>query len=156
IQGFDIVACDLANFVRPMPPNSIGIDPKRGRLAFANPANQPARFRLSYRHGFSAPIGGGQYERASTISGDRTAVVGDPNDPLVAQVRAGLPANVVFFDNIADALVDAQTAWNPGEERVIEIVDSRIYREALPAVAIPVNGRFTLRAANEQRPTLVL
>jgi hypothetical protein len=159
IQGFEIVACDLASFNRSMPPNSIGIDPVRGRLAFSDPTRQPERFRLSYRHGFSAPIGGGQYERASTILGDRTAVVGDPNDPLVAQVRADLPPQVGFFDNIADALVDAQGAspsWNPGDARVIEIVDSRIYREALPALTIPTNARFILRAANEQRPTLVL
>ena len=51
-------------------------------------------------------------------------MVGDPSDPLVAEIRAGLPADVGFFSTIADALVAAQTAWNPGEERVIEIVDS--------------------------------
>jgi hypothetical protein len=142
IPNLDIVAADLEPLSRPLPPGSIGIDPVRGRLAFASPADRPDIFRVTSYYGFSAPIGGGQYDRAAEISGDRTAMVGDPD--------------VDFFDNLADALVEAQSAWNPGELRLIEIVDSRIYRDALPAVNIPANGRLIVRAANDQRPTLRL
>jgi len=156
ISGFEIVAADLEPLSRTLPPGSIGIDPVRGRLAFANPADRPEIFRVTSYYGFSAPIGGGQYDRSAEVQGDRTAVVGDPDDPLVQAILPGLPAGVSFFDTLADALVEAQNAWNPGERRLIEIVDSQIYRDALPAVNIPANARLIVRAANDQRPTLRL
>lgn len=156
LSGLDVLACDLEPITRPLPAHTIGIDPARGRLAFADPADRPPVFRVTSYHGSSAPLGGGQYERAPEIAGARTAVVGDPADPLVQAIQLGLPPGVGFFHTLADALVDAQSAWNPGEHRVIEIVDSQTYRDALPAVSIPDNGRLVIRAANEQRPTLRL
>ena len=156
IAGFDVVACDLEPITRALPPLSICIDPVRGRLAFSDPDERPEIFRVTSYYGFSAAMGGGQYERGDEIEGAPTAVVGDPDDPLVQAIQIGLPAGVGFFDNLADALVDAQSAWNAGEARVIEIVDSQIYRDALPAVNIPADGRLIIRAANEQRPTLRL
>jgi hypothetical protein len=156
LSGLNVVACDLEPITRPLPPATVAIDPVRGRLAFGDPADRPPKFRVTSYYGFSAAIGGGQYERAREIAGQPTAVVGDPTDPLVHEIQLGLPAGVVLFDNLGDALLDAQTAWNPGEHRVIEIVDSRTYRETLPHVDIPENGRLVIRAANEQRPTLRL
>jgi hypothetical protein len=103
----------------------------------------------------SAPIGGGQYERGTEVAGPRTAVVGDPTDPLVNAIQVSLPPEIAFFDNVADALVDAQSSWNPGEDRVIEIVDSATYTDNWPPITIPANGRLVVRAANEQRPTLL-
>jgi hypothetical protein len=156
LEGFDVIACDLRDWNRPMPPGSVGIDPALGRLRFSGPPDPPEVFRLNCYQGFSAQIGGGQYERAATLEGDPTAVVGDPNDPLVQEIQLNLPAGVGFFANLADALVDAQAVWNPGESRVIEIVDSRTYRDNLLPITIPAEGRLTIRAANEQRPTLLL
>ncbi len=151
----NVVACDLGNWLRPLPAGAIAIDPLRGRLRFEHPNEPPEDFRLSYYHGFSDTLGGGQYERASTLGGEHTAVVGDPNDPRVASVLEVIQvAPGDLFDNLSDALVDAQAGWAPGEERIIEILDSRTYLEDLPAVNIPDDGRLTIRAANEQRPTL--
>jgi hypothetical protein len=156
ITGVDVVACVLEPMTRALPPNSLAIDPVRGRLAFSNPADRPDVFRVTSYYGFSGAIGGGQYERRSETSGPRSAVVGDPNDPLVQAIRVSLPAGIPFFETITDALVDAQLAWNPGEQRVIEIVDSATYTDAWPPITIPGNGRLVVRAANEQRPTVLL
>lgn len=156
LTGLTVVAADLDPIARPLPPASVGLDAARGRLAFANPADRPPRFRVTSYCGFSAPIGGGQYERAAEIAGDPTAIVGDPTDPLVQAIQLTLPPGVGLFDSLADALLDAQSAWNPGERRAIEVVDSRTYRDAWPAVAIPANARLVVRAANEQRPTVRL
>jgi hypothetical protein len=156
LSGLNVVACDLEPITRSLPPATLAIDPRRGRLAFGDPADRPQKFRVTSYDGFSAAIGGGQYERAGDVAGARTAVVGDPTDPLVHEIQLHLPAGVVLFDNLTDALLAAQTPWNPGEHRVIEIVDSRTYRETLPHVDIPANGRLVVRAANEQRPTFRL
>lgn len=139
LGGLDVVACDLEDFTRALPPATVGIDPLRGRLKFSDPADRPEDLRVTCYQGFSAPIGGGQYERASSLTAPRTSAVG-----------AG------FFSNLADALVDAQASWNPGEDRVIEIIDSRTYRDALPPVVIPAGSALVIRASNEQRPTLRL
>ena len=162
LSGLEVVACDLEPITRALPPATVAIDPRRGRLAFGDPADRPPKFRVTWHYGFSAAIGGGQYERGTEIKGAAeierapTAVVGDPTDPLVHEIQIHLPPGVAFFDNLTDALVDAQTAWTPGEARVIEFLDSRTYRETLPQVDIPENGRLVIRAANEQRPTLRL
>jgi hypothetical protein len=156
LQGFDVLACDLRDWNRPMPAGSVGIDPALGRLRFNGPPDPPEIFRLNCYHGFSAQIGGGQYERAAALEGSPTAVVGDPSDPLVQQIQLNLPAGVGFFSSLADALVDAQAVWNPGESRIIEIVDSRTYSDNLLPITMPADGRLTIRAANEQRPTIVL
>ncbi len=152
------VACDLGDWLRPIPAAAIAIDPFRGRLRFEDLNDRPEVFRLSCYHGFSDRLGGGQYERASTLGGERTAVVGDPADPLLTPVLQAIQTDpndqTGVFDNLSDAL--AQAGWLPGEERVIEILDSRTYLEGLPVVNIPKNGRLTIRAANEQRPTLRL
>lgn len=155
-----VVACNLEDWGRPLPASAIAIDTERGRLRWANPADRPEVFRVSYYHGFSDSLGGGQYERGETLSDARTAIVGDPTDPLVNAVIVAIQADpsddTAIFDNLADALVDAQNNWEADQERVIEILDSRIYTDALPAVAIPQGGRLVIRAANEQRPVVRL
>ncbi len=154
------VACDLGDWNRFLEPDMIAIDPVRGRLRFATPGDRPELFRVSYYKGFSDTLGGGQYERAATLATLRTAIVGDPNDPLVAavigQINAEPTDTTGIFDNLADALVDAQAGWTDDSPRVIEILDSRIYTDALPAVQIPDNAHLTIQAANEQRPLLLL
>lgn len=156
----DYVACDLTEWNRPLDPGIIAVDPVRGRLRFANPADRPDAFRVSFYHGFSDTLGGGQYERADTLNPSRTAIVGDPGDPIVASVIGTInadPQNTTgIFDTLADALVDAQNGWNDDSPRVIEILDSRLYDDALPAVQIPNDAHLTIQAANEQRPVLRL
>ena len=155
LTGVTVVAADLEPITRALPPATVAIDPVRGRLGFADPSDRPPVFRVTSYAGSPMAIGGGQYDRRDEIAGVATAFVGDPADPLVQAVSLANPA-IALFDNVADALVDAQAAWNTGELRAIEIVDSRTYRDAWPPVAIPANARLIVRAANRQRPTLRL
>ncbi|MDJ0666681.1 MAG: hypothetical protein QNJ61_05370 [Desulfobacterales bacterium] len=156
----NMVACDLADWNRPLAPNTIAIDARRGRLRWEDPGARPEVFRVSYYSGLADLLGGGQYERGMEITGDRTAIVGDPDDPLVNAVILSIQGdpgdNTAIFDNLADALVDAQSDWNPGEARIIEILDSAVYTDALPAVSIPENGSLVIRSANEQRAVIRL
>lgn len=158
VAGLDVQACDLGDLTRPLAVGTVGIDPARGLLAFGNPAQRPPAFRVSSHYGFGAPIGGGQYDRGLglSVNAEPTAVVGDPTDPIVAQIAAQLPAGVSLFDSLTDALLDAQSAWAAGDHRLVEVLDSRTYTEGLPAVAIPADSRLTIRAANRQRPAVRL
>lgn len=150
------VACDLGEWMRPIPANTVAIDTKRGRLRFANPAAVPEFFRVIWHYGFSAALGGGQYQRADSIGDDSpTHIVGHPDDPLVMQAQLDLP-EAAFFPNVEDALQDAQAGWLEGEARIVEIVDNSIYPDALSAITIPANARITVRAANRRRPVLNL
>jgi len=164
------LACDLEEWDRALPIDAgpfadgiVAIDPELGRLRFENPADQldgldpETDLRVSSYHGFSDQLGGGQYDRAAT-QGDVSEVaaaqsfrVGAPNDPLLAGEPPGSiePA-------ISPLLADSPAhPWPAGTTRLVEIVDSRTYVEDL-AIDVPEGGRLILRAADGQRPTVVL
>lgn len=160
-----VAACDLADWDRILPPEvAVAIDPERGRLRFTDPTAVPDELRISCYHGFSAGIGGGQYDRSDTltdVSGltdDSRFYVGSASDPEVIGRPEIDITSPRFFEDLASALVAAQAAW-PGDSasatRLVEIVDSRTYAETLPALAIPSNRRLIVRAADGQRPTVL-
>jgi hypothetical protein len=137
----DVVACDLTKWDRPRRDGKVAVDPVLGRLSF--PADKdPAKVRVTYHYGFSDDLGGGSYERAPTftrVAEEATFEVGE---------KAG-----------ADGFLTLQGAldkWNGEGSAVIEIRDSRTYDEALAVPEIPQDARLEIRAANEQRPTLLL
>lgn len=118
--------------------NKIGVDVRLGRLAFAlgeNPA--PGEVLVHFSYGFSADMGGGPYLRHAEEEQETS---------LLIAVRKGGP--------IPD-LTQALTAWNDAGKppAVIEIQDNGLYAEN-PAIAIPVSGRLTIRAAPECFPVL--
>ncbi|HEY2290608.1 MAG TPA: hypothetical protein VGM86_07890 [Thermoanaerobaculia bacterium] len=149
----DVVACDLTDWNRPRPSGKVAIDPVLGRLSFSA-AQVPERLRVSYRYGFSGDLGGGVYEREASfthIAGESHLWVGVVDDP---DLRAKLPPEVraALFPTLQAAL----DRWNGTGSAVIEILDSRTYAEALTLKEIPAKGRLEIRAANEQRPALLL
>lgn len=130
----DIKVCDLsddgADWAH-QPANRIAIDPVLGRIAF--PENQPPpppEVFVSFHYGFSADMGGGEYERGATLS-----------QPLANPVEVTAPASIQ----------PALTA-NGG---VVEITDSGRYEENL-SIQLNAQRQLELRARNEHRPTLVL
>lgn len=129
---------DLSNWHYAPPDGYIAVDPQLGRIQF--PVNQlPKRHvRVSYRYGFSADIGGGEYQR--TLS--------QPEGAQVYQVGATAP-----FRRIADAL--AQWRDEKPKDAVIEITDSRAYAEPIN-IALTANQSLQLRAASETRPVIRL
>jgi len=133
-----IVACDLSDWNRPVCCGRVAIDPVLGRLAFANDL-QPTAVEVRYTYGFSAGLGGGPYERQASftqIADEGLITVGGENGQK-------------------PTLKCALEAWTGGST-VILIQDSRTYDDPLPQVSIPAGVRLEIRAANGQRPTVLL
>ncbi len=125
---------DGAGWAHSPPPDGLyAIDPELGRIALPADAPDPADVRLSWREGFSAAIGGGEYERGDNLSAPAVTTVRVPEDhaTLVAALAA--------------------IAGNG----VIEITDSSRYAETLD-IAVADEGSVEIRAANGRRPVLDL
>jgi hypothetical protein len=114
-----------------LPVSKISIDPVLGRIAFP-PGVPPQHVRVTFHHGFSMAMGGGEYERRASFAIDSDA------DVEIAQ---------------GDSI---QTAFNSvAGGGIAEIQDSGRYEET-PTLAPDAAARVELRAANEHRPTWVL
>jgi len=134
-----ICVCDLsdvgATWAHLPDDDKYAVDPKLGRIA--TPATAPADriVYVDFHHGFSAGMGGGEYERAASFETEDTP----PKTVVVPDEK----------ETIADALVEL------AGEGVIEINDSGRYEETL-AIAVNANQRVEIRAADRCRPTLIL
>ncbi len=133
-----LIACDLRDVAdgtggtvwahTPVPAGRVAVDPVLGRLAFGTP---PAGTVLvSFHYGFSAELGGGEYERAATF--DETL------QPVSAVTMPG---------KIGDAL-----SWAPA---AVEVQDSGRYAEVLN-LTLAEGQRLEIRARNGARPALIL
>jgi hypothetical protein len=128
----DVCSCDLSDAGSTwahLPATKIAIDPVLGRIAL--PPNQtPAKVTVRFSYGFSANMGGGEYDRAATF---------EPKLEPIATVKSTA---------LLQAALTAATAGG-----VVQIEDSNRYDEAL-ALTVPAGKRMELRAANLSRPTL--
>ena len=119
----------------PPPDGCYAIDPVLGRVALPLDAADSEDVRLTWHEGFSADIGGGEYERGTDLpplpAGATLVRVPDDQPTLVA------------------ALIEI--AGNG----VIEITDNSRYEETLE-IAVQADGAVEIRAANGRRPTLLL
>jgi hypothetical protein len=107
------------------------IDPELGRIFFPAAAPSDPVF-ASFYHGFSAAMGGGEYERTPTFD----AALG----PIEAVAAPGL------IQPALDARVDGG---------VVELSDSGRFEETF-SIALNPGVRLEFRAANEHRPTLIV
>jgi hypothetical protein len=138
IQGIgvdDVMICDLSDDAggwahTPPPTGKVAIDPALGRIAFGDAQSSPPL--VTFHSGFSADIGGGEYERAATFD---------------------LPAEPVDLVSAPATIQQAITNRTPG--RALEITDNGRYAETLQ-LAVNAGERFELRAANGHRPAIVL
>ncbi|MEV8313570.1 hypothetical protein AB0Q95_05295 [Streptomyces sp. NPDC059900] len=119
----------------PVPTGRVRIDPVLGRVAFGDARESPPV--ATYFRGFSADLGGGEYDRV-----DSFAPVADR--PLVSVAAGGAD-----HTSVAGAL-----AALPPKGGVVEIRDNRRYAEAFAVTAD--SGTVELRAADGFRPTLSL
>jgi hypothetical protein len=69
------------------PTDKIAIDPVLGRIAFpvTDPATTPDAVRVTYHYGFSAEMGGGEYDREQTFAGAGTTVRVPEDEPTIQQ-----------------------------------------------------------------------
>jgi hypothetical protein len=117
------------------PPRRARVDPVTGRFALGTGV-APETVRVTYHHGASADVGGGEYDRSERLSD-----TGARSYQAVAGGGAALEA--------------ALGAWT-GAGRppaLIEITDNLHYQLAA-ALAVDGSGALEIRAANRQRPVL--
>ena len=113
-------------------PIDLAVDPELGRISFAHPVSAPNRVLVTFHYGFSAAMGGGEYDRKSTFD----ASLG-PIEPVTA------PSPI---EPALNARADGG---------VVELSDSGRFEET-PSVALNAGVRLELRAANEHRPILIV
>jgi hypothetical protein len=116
-----------------LPSDKIAIDPELGRIALPQPASEVT---VSYHYGFSADLGGGEYERQASLN-----LTLAPVEPITAPS----PIQPVIQPAL-DRIVESGG--------VVEIRDSHRYRESL-SLTVAAGRSLELRAANECRPLLI-
>jgi hypothetical protein len=134
----DIIVADLTDWQYRAPRGKVAVDPVLGRIAF-HPRQLPKQgVWVSYHYGFSADIGGGEYERQPPR----------PADAAVYRVGEG-----ETFNRINEAL----SQWQDDEptQAVIEIADSGVYVEQIN-IELAQNQILHLQAANRARPIIRL
>jgi hypothetical protein len=139
LEGVDISvieSCNLSDagggsWAHTPPAGRIAIDPVLGRIALGNAQAQPPL--VTFHYGFSADMGGGEYDRADTFDQLLTPVV------TVLAPKARIQA----------ALTDVTSGG------VVEISDSGRYVET-PVITVSAGQRIECRAANNHRSTLLL
>jgi hypothetical protein len=131
----EIMCKDLSTWSEP-PSGRVAVDVKLGRIAFAA-GEAPDKVTVAYNYGFSAPMGGGPYDRGATLYAD------DPNF-LIIRVGKGLTNKT---------LQDGLDEWKEADwpDAVIQIVDNGLYGGPLE-IELPANGRLVIEAANGMRP----
>ncbi|MDQ1436889.1 MAG: hypothetical protein QOK43_518 [Acidimicrobiaceae bacterium] len=131
-----LIPADLGDWDTYRPrPGTVAVDPVRGRLLFPR-RDVPDVVYVSYHRGFSAPMGGGQYQRR------------------LRPMDEGVWTRPVHDSaTLADAL-DQWAADRPSRA-CIELTQSGVYAVAV-RVDVATGQSLTIRAANRVRPVLWL
>ena len=135
----NIIAADLTNWTYFPHKGAVAVDPLLGRIAFSPQQAPKNGVWVSYHYGFSADIGGGEYDRT----------VSQPADAAVYPVSQESTA-----DTLGKALQQWREEQNP--HAVIEIDDSRVYVEQITIEFGEGQKTLQLRAANGRRPIIRL
>jgi hypothetical protein len=119
----------------PAPSGIYAIDPALGRVALPADGNDSADVRLTWHEGFSADIGGGEYERGESLPTllDNTQLVRVPDD------HSTLAAALLVISG----------------DGVVEVTDNSRYSETLN-ISVIANGHVEIRAMNNRCPVLEL
>jgi hypothetical protein len=151
IPAEDVIPADLSDWhAYQAPRGKVLLDPERGRLVFA-PGQAPKRVLVSYRYGFPADLGGGEYRRP----------VSQPAQARHYRVRQR-DTGPGEFRTIQDAYArwrDDKQHPDPGgpvpRAAVLEVADSGVYEERLVFDLDPGES-LQLRSAPGSRPVLRL
>jgi hypothetical protein len=151
VPAEDVIPADLSDWHGYQAPRGkVLLDPERGRLVFA-PGQAPKRVVVSYRYGFPADLGGGEYRRP----------VSQPAQARHYRVRQRDTGPGEFR-----SIQDAYARWrhdkqhpDPGgpapRAAVLEVADSGVYEERLVFDLDPGES-LQLRSAPGSRPVLRL
>jgi hypothetical protein len=154
-----IIPADLTGWQYVPPLKHIAVDPVLGRFAFP-PGQLPKKgVIVTYRYGFSADLGGGEYSRPIFDPSPEEMEGPDPADPskqsrqLVDPVFYRVGVAEEQFRTIGAAL----NQWREDDpyDAVIEITSSAVYVEPI-SITLKANRTLQLRAANRKRPVIRL
>ncbi|HVT57249.1 MAG TPA: hypothetical protein VHR45_02525 [Thermoanaerobaculia bacterium] len=140
VEEKEIVVADLTGWRYQPRSGQVAVDPELGRIAF--PPSQPPQKGawVSYQYGFSADLGGGEYDRP----------LSEPAGATHYQVGEGEP-----YRTLGAAL--EQWCDKPPAHAVIEITDDGVYVEVEQVNIVLREGQtLQLRAARRRRPVLRL
>jgi hypothetical protein len=147
VKPDQIVAANLSEWQYKPQRDEVAVDPVLGRIAFP-PSQPPAGVWVSYVYGFSADVGGGEYDRLLAQPADWAI----PTDSLA----------LYFVGEKEDlhSLEDALEQWNDEKRTthphaIVEITDSGVYSEQLNIV-LAKGQSLQIRAANRTRPVIDL
>jgi len=137
---------DLETWSQPVG-NVVGIDVRRGRIAFGTTFVPATSVDVHYHYGFSADLGGGPYPRAKWLV-----------DPKVDAVRLTVLENgpAPNFPTLNDAINDPINGWvaRGRPNTVITILDNRSYTLNGP-LALADNNFLVIQAGDGKRPHIL-
>jgi hypothetical protein len=141
IPASRIIPADLTGWRYRPRHDRVAVDPVLGRIVFPSGQFPKDGVWVSYHYGFSADIGGGEYDRQLSQADDAKVYLVGPKEE---------------FQTINAALQH----WRKNDSgtyphAVIEIVDSGVYVEQIN-VRLRSGQSLQLRAANRKRPVLRL
>ncbi len=154
----DLVACDLSNWDKsgwsaPKPTKyfdadgnqrktRVAVDPAIGRLVLLDEPSD-MQVETSHSYGFSADVGGGPYNRQSSLPSDLL--------PKVSwQAGVGQKAAAVHGEQIVQSLGEAVQQWNlqpAGQVGLIALMDSGTYEEEVE-IEIKAGSRLIVVAGD--------
>ncbi|MDQ3318129.1 MAG: hypothetical protein M3522_12470, partial [Actinomycetota bacterium] len=143
------------------PENGIAVDPVLGRIFISVKPPQGytlARLLVTYHYAFGADVGGGEYDRAASISTEPESV----ERVMMPEVWEALEAlgtedpafSGVARDNAHPDIRSALTALGT-QSGVVEVLDSGRY-QGTPSINLGPEQSVEIRAADGHRPTVVL
>jgi len=143
VDPVNITCRNLGTWTQP-PPQSVGVDVVNGRIAFGT---APQWVSVAYCYGFSAALGGGQYERSKWLV-----------RPDLATLRLTVRENAAAPEH--PTLGAALAAWVAANRpnAIITIADSRTYVETTDPdpwkIELADDSWLVIEAANRARPHL--
>ncbi|HSS50921.1 MAG TPA: hypothetical protein VLX28_18425 [Thermoanaerobaculia bacterium] len=138
VPAGDIVAADLTDWKYQPLKGQVAVDPELGRIAFPPRQVPPLGVWVSYQYGFSADIGGGEYDRP----------LSQPAGATVYRVGAKEDLKRI------DAALEQWRREKP-VHAVIEITDSGVYADPIH-VELQEKQTLEIRAARFKRPVIHL
>jgi hypothetical protein len=131
---------DLATWAQPVG-NVVGIDVRRGRIAFGTTFVPATSVDVHYHYSFSADLGGGPYPRAKWLV--------DPTMDRVLRLTVLENGPAPHFPTLNDAIAEWEQQQRP--DAIITILDNRSYALNSP-LTLADNNFLVIEAGDRRRP----
>jgi hypothetical protein len=165
VPAKSIVAADLSGWLYTPADGQVAVDPVRGQMVFSPSAlpRRSDRVRVSYQYGFSADIGGGEYDRP-LVQSPGALVIPVGADLTIRRKDTGSEKEMDKRQSgLQDRLTQVLRPWTPSEDNPDlsdQPADAVIEIESNDLISLPFqlklkeNHSLQIRAANHYRPVL--